>query len=122
MPGLVVAVAGGCGAGDPDMFEANGGLQVLGCEGPPGSHARVGITAMPTPMDWGIFRIFRFLISCFISMPMVMGSMSRTRAVVLCSWMAIVASQLSKPLTENSAMTPNKFQALSPLKAEQIIL
>jgi len=41
--------------------------------------------------------------------------------VVLCSWMAIVASQLSKPLTENSAMTPNKFQALSPLKAEQII-
>ena len=46
MLGLVVVMAGG-GAGGQNMAEANGRMKVVGCGGSPGSHAGVGITAMP---------------------------------------------------------------------------
>jgi len=44
------------------------------------------------------------------------------RCFTLLSLVLGVSTQLSQPISDDSEVKPNKYQALSPLKAEQIIL
>ena len=45
-----------------------------------------------------------------------------TTAYLILLYIPISGGQLSQPMTEKTELKPNKYQALTPLKAEQLIL
>ena len=45
-----------------------------------------------------------------------------TSRIYLVVFLPCVLSQLSKPIADDTVLEPNKFRAMTPLKAEQLIL